>query len=474
LTRPSPETTPADVVTAAGSRELEAALRRAVELALEHEQRSADLPANTDRDPVTLASTLDLVPGHQGLELDEVMARLEHVLRTTPSSASPRFLNQLFGGRVAVSAAAEILTAVPNISMYTFKAAGAQILIELAVLGKLAEAAGLERGEGAFFPGGSIANLTAMVLARDRTVPAARNRGLDGSALVVYTSAEGHYSISKNAGILGLGRDQAHAVPVDDRGAMRVDSLRDAIASDIAARRRPMMVVATAGTTVRGAFDPIADIAGICAEHGLWLHVDGALGGTLLLSATHRHRLDGVERADSLTWDAHKMMGIPLQSSVLLTARRGLLAASLDERADYLFQADDETYNPGHRSIQCGRRNDALKLWAAWMRLGDAGWEARVDRQLDLARTAAALIDEDPDFELTEPPASINVCFEMRGVPSVALCDHLDRRGRLKIGHGRVQGRETIRLVCVNPDLGPEDLQRILDEIRKAGKDLRT
>jgi glutamate/tyrosine decarboxylase-like PLP-dependent enzyme len=401
------------------------------------------------------------------------MARLDEVLRTTPSSSSPRFLNQLFGGRVAVSVAAEILTAVPNISMYTFKAAGAQILIERALLKRLAEAAGLEHGEGAFFPGGSIANLTAMVLARDRLDPSSRDRGLDGAPLVTYTSVEGHYSTPKNAGILGLGRRNVHSVPVNDAGAMRVDSLREAVAADVASGRRPMMVVATAGTTVRGAFDPIADIADVCAEHGLWLHVDGALGGTLLLSSTHRHRLDGVERADSLTWDAHKMMGIPLQCSVLFTAHPGSLAASLDERAEYLFQSDAEAFNPGHRSIQCGRRNDALKLWAAWMRLGDAGWEARVDRQMDLARKAAHLIETDPDFILVEPPPSINVCFEMVGVPSVALCESLDRRGRLKIGHGRVRGRDTIRLVCVNPDLESADLERVLDEIRTIGHSLR-
>jgi len=157
---------------------------------------------------------------------------------------------------------------------------------------------------------------------------------------------------------------------------------------------------------------------------------------------------------------------------VLLVARRGELGRSLDETADYLFQAHADDFNPGHRSIQCGRRNDALKLWAAWLRLGDRGWDARIRRQLDLARLAAAKIDADPELELLEPPASINVCFAARGADSAEICDWLDREGRLKIGHGTFAGRRALRLVCVNPDLEEAELDAILDEVRAAARAL--
>ncbi len=229
-----------------------------------------------------------------------------------------------------------------------------------------------------------------------------------------------------------------------------------------------MMVNATAGTTVRGAFDPIREIAAVAREHGVWLHVDGALGASLVLCPARRDLVDGLELADSLAWDPHKMMGVPLQCSVLLVARAGALGGSLDETADYLFQAHPDELNPGHRSIQCGRRNDALKLWAAWLRLGDRGWDERIRRQLALARLAADKIAADPAFELVEPPPSINVCFEVRGRDSAEICDWLDREGRLKIGYGSVRGRRVLRLVCVNPDLEAADLDEILDEIRTA------
>jgi glutamate/tyrosine decarboxylase-like PLP-dependent enzyme len=182
--------------------------------------------------------------------------------------------------------------------------------------------------------------------------------------------------------------------------------------------------------------------------------------------------VDGSELADSFAWNPHKMMGIPLQASVILVARRGSLSASLDETADYLFQADVDEWNPGHRSVQCGRRNDAFKLWAAWYHLGDSGWDARIGRQMALARTAAAMIAVDPELELLEQPQSINVCFVVRGRSSEDVCDLLDHDGIIKIGHGQVRGRRGIRLVCVNPDLDKTTLKKILDEIKLAGRSL--
>ncbi len=454
------------------ARELDHLIEATLNLVREQLAAEGDLPGEEMRDPEHLAEVLDLALPVEGLGLDAVIDRLREVTRATPSSSSWRFLNQLFGGREPVAAAAEALAVVSNISMYTFKAAGAQILLERALLRRMADAVGLRGAEGTFTPGGSIANLVAMLLARAQAAPDAREAGLDGRPLLVYTSAEGHYSITKNAGILGIGRRRVRHVPTTPNGRMDVAALDRTLAADRAAGLRPMLVNATAGTTVRGAFDPIREIAAVAHEHGAWLHVDGALGASLSLSNNHRLLLDGVELADSVTWDPHKMMGVPLQTSVLLVARRGLLRASLDETAEYLFQTDSDSLNPGHMSIQCGRRNDALRLWAAWLRLGDRGWEARLNRQMALARRAAELIDLDPTLELTEPPPSINVCFEVRGRSSLSVCERLDRDGRLKIGYGTVAGRRVIRLVCVNPDLDEGTLLAILTQVKAAAAEL--
>lgn len=448
---------------------LEATVREARELVrLEQKPGTAE-----SREAGRLAAALPLALGPDGMPPAEVLERLRTVLQATPSSSSWRFVNQLFGGREPAAVAAEMLALVPNISMYTFKAAGAQILVEREVLRRMADKVGLPGAEACFTPGGSIANLVALLLARNAADPGSRDGGAGFRSLTVYTSAEAHYSVPKNAGIVGIGRHRVRAVATRDDGTLDPESLAAALAADRAAGFVPALVNATAGTTVRGAFDPIRPLAALAREHGAWLHVDGAFGGSVALSSSHRHLLDGSDLADSFTWDPHKMMGVPLQCSALIVARPGALAASLDETADYLFQADDEALNPGHRSIQCGRRNDALKLWAAWLRLGDRGWDQRLARQLGLARRAAERIAADPALELVEAPPSINVCFLVRGVPSDAVCDRLDRDGRLKIGHGVVRGKRAIRLVCVNPDLDDADLGAILGEVKSAARELK-
>ncbi len=452
--------------------ELDQLLAAATALARHLVAREHDAADPAERDPEQLAARLDLGLGAAGCEVDALMAELADLLEATPSSSSWRFVNQLFGGREPAAIAAELLASLPNVTMATFKGAGAQVLVERELIRHMAALAGMAGAEGTFTPGGSIANLVALLLARNAARPAARDEGLAGARLGVYTSAEGHYSIPKGAGIVGIGRRQVRAIAVDGAGRMDPAALAAALAADRAAGVTPALVNATAGTTVRGAFDPIGPLAALARDAGAWLHVDGALGGSLLLSRSGRARLEGLERADSFAWNPHTMLGVPLQCSLLLVARPGALGGSLDESADYLFQAHQEELNPGRRSIQCGRRNDALKLWAAWRRLGDRGYQERVERQLELARAAAERIGADPELALAEWPPSINVCFEVRGKSSEAICDHLDRAGLLKIGHGVVAGRRTLRLVCVNPDLDGADLDAILAQIKAAGRSL--
>ncbi|MDQ7088855.1 MAG: aminotransferase class V-fold PLP-dependent enzyme [Acidobacteriota bacterium] len=429
--------------------------------------REVEMPS---REMTTLPEHLQ--PGAAGRTLATVVAALDEVLSQTPSAASPRFLNQLFGGRDPAATLAEMLVPLTNTSMYTFKAAGIQILLEQAIVARMARCAGFPEGEGTLTPGGSLSNMLALMIACNEALADTREHGVGGRAAAIYTSDQGHYSIRKNAGVLGLGRSAVREIPSDRRGRMRVDALRESLRQDRAAGILPLMITATAGTTVLGAFDPIADLAALAAEERVWLHVDGALGASALLSPRHRHLLDGLGGADSLTWNAHKMMGVPLSGSVLLLRRRGLLARHLSEQADYLFQADADTLNPGTRSIQCGRRNDALKLWAAWLYHGDEGYGRRIERLFALARHAARRLAGDPAFELLLEPESVNVCFRVRGHSSTAICEALDQRRLLKIGHGEVLGRRAIRLVCVNPDLGPSDIDAILDTILQVASTL--
>jgi len=332
-------------------------------------------------------------------------------------------------------------------------------------LGHMAGLVDMPNAEGSLQAGGSLSNLLGLLLARNRAFPQWRERGPAGQKPVLYTSSESHYSLPKAAGILGIGRENLRYIEVDERGRMLPEELERQILTDERCGRTPFFVNATAGTTVRGAFDPLNELARITRPRGLWLHVDGAFGASVALSPRRKHLLRGIELADSLAWDPHKMMGVPLPCSVLLTQERGLLRASLSERADYLFQENDEAANPGDRNLHCGRRNDALKLWAAWRFFGDSGWERRIERQFALASYAARRINEIEGLQLVEDPPCITVCFEVLGKSSEAVCRGLAEQGLAKIGYGEVRQRNVIRLVTVNPELGEKDLETLLAQI---------
>ncbi len=443
-------------------------LKDAFELAeylLELERSS---PMGDYREPEELRRELDLALGAEGQSASALLESLRRLIDATPRIASRRFFNLLFGARDATATTAEILTAVANNPMHTWKSAGAQILVEQEVLRHMASKIGFTGGDGMFTPGGTMSNLAALVVARNEAMGDARDAGLDGQPCRVYTSVDGHFSIARAMGITGLGRRNLRDVPSDASGHIDVAALRRMIEADARAGFRPLMINATAGTTTLGAFDPLREIARLAAEHSAWLHVDGSYGGSVSLSGRHRHLLDGSELTDSFAWDAHKAMGVPLSCSVLLVRRAGLLEKHFDESAEYLFQTHDDGYNPARRSLQCARRNDALKLWAAWRRHGDRGYARRIDRLFSLARRAAAMVEADPDLTLSLEPESFNVCFEVRGASSAQVCDRLEREGRVLVSHVQHEGRQAIRLVCINPDLTEADLETFFREVKTA------
>lgn len=425
------------------------------------------------RPPLALEEAAALVPSIpvEGRPLPEVWSLLAGLARAAPLTTTPSFFNQLFGGRDAAATVAEMIAAHLNVSMYTYKAAGALILAENALVEHMLAHAGFAGGEGSFTTGGSLSNLLALAIARNEDQLADRE-----GRQVVYASSAAHYSVAKAVRLLGLGKHGLRRVPVDEQGRMRADVLTTMLREDLDAGRRPIMINATAGTTVMGAFDPLDELADIAAAHGVWIHVDGAWGGALLLAAPERRRslFAGLERCDSLTWDAHKLMGVPLTCSILLLRERGLLARHLGEDAEYLFQADTPELNPGLRSIQCGRRNDALKLWAAWQHHGDAGYRAMIERLFELRDHVVARIAAHPELELCHVPQSLNVCFVMDSVASEALCLELNRRGLAVIGHATVNGRVTVRLVITDVGQREAILDELLANVLEVGRSLRT
>jgi glutamate/tyrosine decarboxylase-like PLP-dependent enzyme len=449
-------------------------MERIASIIRQHIQDDTDQPVNPYRTPEQLREHLDLALDHEGQSAEQVMDRLEEIAAATPRSTSKRFYNQLFGGRDLLPTAADMLAPVLNTSLYTFKASGPMAVMEEVVIRRMAEKIGfpVPGAEGTFTPGGSLSNLMGMLLARNQACPQAREHGMGGIRFVGYVSADCHYSVAKAAGIIGIGRSSIRKVPTNDIGEMRLDSLKALIAADRADGCLPGVIIATAGTTVRAAFDPIADIAKLARKEKIWLHVDASYGGSALLSPVHAHLMEGTQYADSVAWNPHKTMGVPVSCAAFITRQPELLRRSLDEAADYLFQGDADRYNPGTRSLQCGRRNDALKVWAVWKHLGDAGLRVRIERMISHAVHCAKRVKESDQMQLVLEPAYLNVCFEVIGTSSRQICEELRARNQLLVGHASVDGRTIIRVPFVNGGLTTDDVDEMLGLILEVAASL--
>lgn len=221
--------------------------------------------------------------------------------------------------------------------------------------------------------------------------PELKQKGLCGLShpLVVFTSEESHYSFIKSAHWIGIGTDNLITIKTNDKGQMIPEELAKGIQTAYAEGKKPFMVNATCGTTVLGAFDDLVEIAHICKRYNLWMHVDACLGGSVLFSHKHRPLLDGIEKADSVAFNPHKTMGVPLQCSMFLVKEKGFLDACNSSHADYLFQQDkfyDVSYDTGDKSIQCGRKVDVFKFWLMLKSHGVAEMSHLIDRKIDSFR----------------------------------------------------------------------------------------
>lgn len=304
-----------------------------------------------------------------------------------------------------------------------------------------------------------MANFMALIMARDHFDAEIKNIG-SPSALIAYSSDTSHYSIAKNASFAGIGRDNVRYITTDSKGRMQVAALEKQIQKDLTAGLKPFFINATAGTTVLSSFDPLQAIAAIGKKYKLWLHVDGALGGAAMFSKRYRYMLEGIEHSDSFSFNAHKMLGVPLSCSMIFTQNKQQLYQSFGNDAEYLYQADNDDLNLGKMSLQCGRRNDALKLWTLWKSVGTKGLEAIVDYQFQLSKVAHQYIETHADYTVYSRTPSISICFNYKGIDPKALCAALYDHEELMVGYGSHGDTTFIRSVAVNTNNTEADMLR--------------
>ncbi len=401
----------------------------------------------------------------------------------------PRYVGHQVPAPVPLAGLFDLVGSVTNQVMAIYEMGPWATAIEHAVTAAVGERLGFTPGQfaGLVTSGGSMANLTALLTARNVSLGDAWSAGLAGRrpppVLVVH--ADSHYSVARSAGILGIGTEQV--VPVGLDGRRRMDPNRlDAVLADLRARGVPIVAVsAGACATPIGAFDPLADIAAVCRRHEVWLHVDAAHGGAVCFSRRHRHLIAGIHEADSVVCDAHKMMFVPALCAMVFYRHGQHRFATFHQEAPYLFDPaapELADYDSGVVNLECTKRAAAMGLWGVWSLYGPGLFEDLVDVTFDLGRQFYEMLRAAPDFEpLHEPQCNI-VAFrylprELRNAPEEELDAfqlQLRRRviesGRFYLVQSRIAGRSVLRTTIINPLTMTDDLAGLLDCLREFGR----
>ena len=434
---------------------------------------------------------------------EDAQALLKLVVQYSVKTCHSRFFNQLYHGSDPVGLAGQWLSDALNTNNHTYEVAPVFILVERALIKYTIDKLGWNLGDGITAPGGSLANMYGLMLARHQLLPELKTTGLCGlqKPLVIFSSEDSHYSVLKGANWLGIGTDNVVKVKTDQSGCMIPQALEEAIKKVEEEGKVPLAVNATSGTTVLGAYDDLAAIGKICHDAKVWLHVDACWGGSVILnSELKRTWMEGLEFVDSLAWNPHKMIGAPLQSNVFVAQKPGLLAECNKSSAGYLFQPDkfyDVSYDTGDKSVQCGRKVDAFQVWFMLKVRGENYFAEAVQNAFDQAEYLAASIRNRPGFELVVDPISCtNVCFHyiplrMRSIqqqdrndafwkevstipPKIKKAMTLD--GTLLIGYQPLAYKKLgnfFRMVVHGvPRPSNQDMDFVLDEIEKHGSAL--
>ena len=438
-----------------------------------------------------------LRPSAVGPTEPELAAHFAHLVQVMLDRGlnlhDPRYIGHQVPAPVPLGGLFDAVGSVTNQVMAIYEMGPWATAVEQAMIGELGAAIGWAAGSfsGAVTHGGSLANLTGLLTARNVALSAAWESGLAGRrgapSPVLLAHADAHYSVARAAGILGIGSHQVVRVGLDDRGRMDPALLDEAL-SRVRAEGRPVVaVVACACATPTGAFDPLDAIADVCARHGVWLHVDAAHGGAAVLSERHRHLVAGLERADSVVWDAHKMLFVPGLCAFVLYRDKAFRFEAFQQDAPYLFDPAAPglaEYDSGMKTVECTKRAAAFGLWGVWSLFGRQLFADMVDVTFALGRTFYDKLQVADDFEpLNDPQCNIvvfrHIPAALREAPAERLGDfqlELRRRiiesGDFYIVPFKRDGIGALRVTIINPLTTPAHLEALMDALRRHGKEL--
>jgi glutamate/tyrosine decarboxylase-like PLP-dependent enzyme len=442
--------------------------------------------------PQDLEKLFDEPLPEQGTATEEILAKFRNdVLEHAMQVPSPRYYGQFNPTPLPIGVWADALASALNQNAGAWRNGPTSAMIEARVLRWLCELIGYgPQSFGVLASGGTEANLIALKCARDRALPSGINAGLRSASgdLTIYASEQCHFSIERSVDILGLGRNSLRKIATDEKFHIRPDALQKQIEADRSAGLIPCCVIGIAGATSTGVIDPLAELAAIAQANNCWYHVDAAYGGTLAFSEKHRGKLQGIELADSVTFDPHKWMFVPFACGAILVRDGGrVLRDSFDITPEYLNEdrggADVEF--DFFRYGQMGtRRFSSLKLWMALKFMGRTGYAAVVERQIELTEYLARRIDELTDFKRVGEVETAVCCFRFSpaGLANVGaveqdrwqqrLQQEIERSGEAWITTTVLNGRRVLR-VNINSFLTERrHVDDLIELLQRMSKDL--
>ncbi|RPI79730.1 MAG: hypothetical protein EHM45_01790 [Desulfobacteraceae bacterium] len=427
----------------------------------------------------------------EGRELDEVLGKIRDLfLKYAQNMASPMYMGHQVSHPLILSALAEGLGSAVNQGLAIFEMSPTGTMIEKRIMRWLCDAVGYGRqSDGTIVSGGTAANLTGIMVGR--TIKAGFDIWRQGVAepMIGFCAARSHYSVERAFGILGLGTQNLVRVEETPDFRMDPDRLRRAVKQCLAEKKKPFLVTALAGCTPVGAFDPLDEIADICEEYDLWLHVDGAHGAAFVFSEKMKPLLKGLERADSISLDPHKMMFMPMSLGTVMLKNQKHLDRTFNVAAPYLFQKtqrDLGCLNLGERTIQCSRGFDSFKLWVCLQHYGIRYFGAMMEHCVQMTRYLYERLREDPDFEPLHDPQCNILCFQYVPDPlkrrnreavdafNLEVREALNRTGQAWITTTVFAGKRLLRTTIINPRTVKEHVDRLIQAIKETGAKLQS
>jgi aromatic-L-amino-acid/L-tryptophan decarboxylase len=473
----------------------------AVELIARYYESIRDVPVLPATNAREVRERLDQALPEAGTDFNELLDVFRDViLPFNRHNGHPRFFGYVASPGTAVTAVADMLASALNSNVTSWRSAPASTEVERLTIDWIkqlldypADAAGL------FVSGGSMANFSALAAARGAKAQAGVTvDGMHrlGRAMRIYISEEGHYSITKAAGLLGIGQNNVRIVRIDDRFRIDIDDLAQKIEEDLRDGHLPFCVVASAGTVSTGAFDSLGEVADVARAYNLWMHVDASYGGFAVMAKSARHLFSRIGEADSIALDPHKWLYLPIDCGCVLYRDPATARAAFSHDAEYtrvLEREPDEAFAFWDYSPELSRRFRALKVWMMFKNVGTRALGEAIENNIGCAKHLASLVAASDDFEMLSPVELSIFCFryirpsvrrELEGARgeraeeinrvldamNERVMVELQREGNSYLSNARVRGHFALRGCVINYRTTERDMETLLEDVRRVAE----